>query len=369
MAALKIGYFPYRPGTNPYQRLFATSLEGAGLSVERISPRKLFPLRFAAAQQVDLLQLDWPHDWYRGRNRLAGLIKRAMYRDGLARLEKMPVVWTAHNLRAHDALDDAYEHQMIQALINVCNGIIVLSEVSVEILRREYSVPKRTLIEVVRHGHYIGCYANSISRHAARLRLGIPERPRVILSLGRLEPYKGLEDLMEAFGRVARAGDVLLLAGQASSKHYSEQLRQAVSALRRPDVRIVLRDTSVPDDELQIYFNACDVVVLPFRQVLNSGSLLLAMSFGCPVIAPRLGSIPEIACPEGWFGYDPAGARELAEALDRARAAANLEGLRERILDFTAARYDWVGVGTRAKALYEAIVDGVTPAAPPAMRD
>ena len=83
----------------------------------------------------------------------------------------------------------------------------------------------------------------------------------------------------------------------------------------------MIRDTLVPDEELQLYFNACDLVALPFRQVLNSGSLLLAMSFGCPVVAPRLGSIPEVACPEGWFGYDAANPDGLRSALRAALAA------------------------------------------------
>jgi beta-1,4-mannosyltransferase len=130
-------------------------------------------------------------------------------------------------------------------------------------------------------------------------------------------------------------------------------------ALARPGVRIELTDAVVPDDELQLYFNACDVVALPFRQVLNSGSLLLAMSFGCPVVAPRLGSIPEVACPEGWHGYDPADPGGLAGALARALAAAGRAGLREHILAFTAARYDWdTRRGRRRSRLYRSILDG-----------
>jgi glycosyltransferase involved in cell wall biosynthesis len=112
----------------------------------------------------------------------------------------------------------------------------------------------------------------------------------------------------------------------------------------------------VEGDELQIYFNACDLVALPFRKVLNSGSLLLAMSFGCPVVAPRMGSIPEVACPDGWFGYDPNDAVGLPGAIRHAFACRDLLALRGAVRGFTAARYDWVTVGEKSRALYQAIV-------------
>ena len=110
-------------------------------------------------------------------------------------------------------------------------------------------------------------------------------------------------------------------------------------------------------------------MALPFRQVLNSGSLLLAMSFGCPVVAPRLGSIPEVACPEGWFGYDPADPEGLGAALQAGLAIPSPTAVRGRILDFTAKRYDWSQVGRKAAALYAAILDRVTPRASAAVRN
>jgi glycosyltransferase involved in cell wall biosynthesis len=317
---------------------------------------------------LHLLQLDWPHDWYQGRNAGTRALKQLMYQDGLRRLRQVPVVWTAHNLRAHDARDAAYEHRMIQALIDVCDGVIALSQASSELLLREYRVPAATQVEVVYHGHYIGCYLNVVSRIEARERLGLPADSRVVLSIGRLQPYKGLEELVEAFGRIAAPGDVLLLAGKTVNRDYADRLRAAIATAANPAPRIELRDALVPDDELQLYFNACDLVALPFRQVLNSGSLLLAMSFGCPVVAPRLGSIPEVACPEGWYPYDADDPDGLATALGQGLAVAGGKGLRDRILGFTAARYDWTESGRRVVSLYRSILDRVAGGTPARMR-
>lgn len=356
MASTSIGYFPYNPGANPYQRLFAGSIEATGTTVLRIRPRKLFPLRHAASRDVDLLQLDWPHDWYRGRNTWTQAFKRLMYRDGLRALRKIPVVWTAHNLRAHNAIDDDYEHRMLQALVAVCDGIILLSEASRSIFIDKFKVDIRQKLSVVPHGHYIGCYPNYLPRSEARRRLELADEGRIVLSLGRLQPYKGIEDLLEAFSTSGEPRDTLIIAGKSESEAYSSQLRKVIRESARPGLRIVLRDTMIPNDDLQLYFNACDLVALPFRHILNSGSLLLAMSFGCPVVAPRLGSIPEVAFPGGSYLYDAENPRGLSGALAIGLTGASRHGLRSEILEFTSRTYDWSIIGRRLSSIYNSIL-------------
>ncbi len=66
---------------------------------------------------------------------------------------------------------------------------------------------------------------------------------------------------------------------------------------------------TIPDDQMQVYLRAADAVVLPYRDVLSSGSAILAMTFGQPVIAPAIGCLPESLGSEGTILYD-AGAAE-----------------------------------------------------------
>jgi glycosyltransferase involved in cell wall biosynthesis len=143
-------------------------------------------------------------------------------------------------------------------------------------------------LEVVPEGPYIGWYPEGENRETARKKLGIGETERVWLYLGTLRPYKGVEALMDAFGKLAGPGSVLLIAGNPWNKAYSEELLQ--KAKGNPGIRIFAK--SIPDGELQTFFGAADLVVLPFRHVLNSGSVLLAMGFGKAVVAPRMGLIP-----------------------------------------------------------------------------
>ena len=83
MKNLTVNYFPYKPGSNPYQRLFADCLENSGITINRIAPKKIFPLYFASQGEPDFIHLDWPHDFYAGRNIFTRTLKTLMYYAGL----------------------------------------------------------------------------------------------------------------------------------------------------------------------------------------------------------------------------------------------------------------------------------------------
>ena len=140
--AISIGSFPYKPGFNPYQRLITGAIEDAGADVVRIPPVKWFPLQKAFATECDILHLDWPHDWYNGKNALTRFLKKQMYLGALRNKKKTigrtKLVWTAHNLVSHDSGGSGHEHKMIQALIDQCDGIMVMSEASRALLEQTY---------------------------------------------------------------------------------------------------------------------------------------------------------------------------------------------------------------------------------------
>ena len=70
-----------------------------------------------------------------------------------------------------------------------------------------------------------------------------------------------------------------------------------------------------PNEELQLLFNAADVGVFPFADVLTSGSVITALSFGIPVIVPDIGCLPEVALPQAGIVYDHDDADGLRRAM------------------------------------------------------
>lgn len=89
----------------------------------------------------------------------------------------------------------------------------------------------------------------------------------------------------------------LLLVGAPFAETYTSQVRQYAQA----DHSIKFRFEHIPDDDIQTYMKAADIVVLPYRSVLTSGAALLAMSFGKPILASRKGCLAEDLDSQGTF--------------------------------------------------------------------
>jgi glycosyltransferase involved in cell wall biosynthesis len=107
---------------------------------------------------------------------------------------------------------------------------------------------------------------------------------KVLLYLGLIKPYKGILELMEAFNKIENNEDMLLLiAGKSMDEDYFIEINNKLQT------NISIREGFISDEDLQIYFNATDLVVLPFEKIENSGSVILAMGFGKAIVAPSKG--------------------------------------------------------------------------------
>ncbi len=150
----------------------------------------------------------------------------------------------------------------------------------------------------------------------ARRAVGLPERPRVIAFIGRLEREKGVLDLMEAFESVARtnADAILVFVGDGS-------IRMQLEALARPfgdRVRIL---GARPHDEIPHYVASADVVTLPSWAEGTPNAVLEALASGRRVVATRVGGIPDVVrCDTLGALVAPRSPAALADALRAALA-------------------------------------------------
>jgi glycosyltransferase involved in cell wall biosynthesis len=87
----------------------------------------------------------------------------------------------------------------------------------------------------------------------------------------------------------------LLIVGKPLNQKIAKEINSVV------DNRITTVLEFIPDDDIQIYMNAADVVILPYTDILTSGAAILAMSFGKPVIAPAVKCITETIDDKGGF--------------------------------------------------------------------
>lgn len=88
-------------------------------------------------------------------------------------------------------------------------------------------------------------------------------------------------------------------------------------AYTNKDADIIFDNRSIPDDEVSMYFDAADVVCLPFKTITTSGSVILAATYGKPIVTPRLGAIQDIPREVGVL-YDPSQKDAVLHALEQA---------------------------------------------------
>ena len=204
---------------------------------------------------------------------------------------------------------------------------------------RTFGIRDPSRVRVIEHGSYIGCYPDTISGDAARAILGLPPEALVFLFLGRIEPYKGVLELIDSFRKLEAPDARLLVAGLPANDEDRRRIEQAAGG----DERILFRPGYVPADQMQVFLRAADVFVAPFRYILTSSSIVLGMSFAKAVIAPAQGCIPETVGPEGGFLYpadDPSG---LAQALGNAYL--DRQTLAEMVLATAGERRNGPGIG------------------------
>jgi glycosyltransferase involved in cell wall biosynthesis len=136
-------------------------------------------------------------------------------------------------------------------------------------------------------------YGEAQGLQAARSRLGLEPDGKYALFFGFIRKYKGLDLLYEAMAdeRVRAAGIQLLVAGE----YYIDKAEyEALIARLGIGDRVRLFTDFIPNEDVGSYFSASDVVVLPYRDATNSGITQIAIHFLKPMIATRVGGLPEI---------------------------------------------------------------------------
>lgn len=280
---------------NPYTALLYDALEDAGAETEE------FGVSRALRQDYDVLHVHWPEGILKGnaiRQLLAGAANAAvlMY---VRHVRRKPIVWTVHNLGPHRPVNTLALRIVRGGLRRSVSGLIFLSEASRAAYLDDSPWASEIPSVVTPHGRYGRTFLPHETREATRTALGVPSDQCLLAFVGRMEPYKRPDRLVEAFMDLApRAGTKLLLAGKWPEGDFGRRLR---GLARSEDV--LIEDSWLSNERMAELLAAADLVVYPYDQILNSGSVVLPLEFGTRVVAPGMGSIPEMASAvgEGWI--------------------------------------------------------------------
>ena len=220
------------------------------------------------------------------------------------------VVWTVHNTFMHENRFVAIEYLLRYFLSKICDDIIVMSDYSRAEFLRMYGRSHR--IHNIPIGNYIGVYPKTVSKVQARERLKLSLDSKVFLYVGRVQQYKGISNLLRSFRAIDDPKATMDIAG-------------------------VCKDFEIE---------------LPFKKILNSASVLLALSFQKPVNDPQKGAITEIVS-NSVQGYCYEEDSELVRALTR--AVATPQNKWKNMCDEAyklAQTYDWESIGRKLHQVY-----------------
>lgn len=266
----------------------------------------------------DVCHFHWPSFSYSGgRSTLRVVFRFARFLALLAliRLRGGRLAWTAHNLMPHDRcplpwLDRLGRH----AMIALSERVAVHGPAAAQVLIDAFPQVAGKMVTIV-HGHFADLYPNRISRAQARSACGIPAPGPVILFLGLCKPYKNVDGLVDTF-RSSSIDATLLIAGRFPDAEYLALCRR----LAANDVRIRIVEGFIADDDMQNFLNAADVLVAPYRDILTSGSAVLAASYGLPFVSVAKGFMLDFVSRDTGVLYPPASEDGLLAALNQALA-------------------------------------------------
>ncbi|MCF0056743.1 glycosyltransferase family 4 protein [Dyadobacter sp. CY356] len=317
----KILILPDAGPENPFQYQMIEFLKSQGFEVS-VGEKKNLGSIYKAVNQFnpDIIYFDWVHSYIIGRTFLWSLIKSLFFVLEISYLcffRKIPIIHTLHNTQNHGGYWLKWEQIIYGFFLRKCAKIRVYSETIRQEIIRRFGVPSGTvyIIQDIPYHHY---YPDNISKKESRTYFNIIENGFTFLFFGKIKQYKGLEDLIRAFENIKKSGDYLLIAGECLDNNYLKYIKKITGNC--PE--IMWYDQFINKDEVQYFFNAANVVVLPFTRIDHSGSIDLAMSFSKPVITLKTGAATELLAHQDCLLFETSST--LESCMDLARKI-NLE--------------------------------------------
>jgi glycosyltransferase involved in cell wall biosynthesis len=259
------------------------------------------------------------------------------------------LIWTLHNETPHDDRFPEVYKALARTIASRCDLCIVHSARAGELATDGYGLAPDRLC-LVPHGGYHTLYSVTTSRAAARKAINLAGEGVIFGFVGAVRPYKNVPLLVDAFLKLPSGTERLLIAGlQTPDLMVDESSADA----------IIQRNATIPEAQLPETIRACDAIVLPFDQILTSGSMVLALSLGVPVIVPAHPSLCETIFDEvNGLTFKPGDAESLAQTMTaflNLSAAERAQMGAKALVTAQLADWDWIGrrLSARILALFE----------------
>ncbi|MBK6963892.1 MAG: glycosyltransferase family 4 protein [Bacteroidales bacterium] len=282
---------------------------------------------------------------------------------GLARLCGHKVVLTVHNINAgkRDNRDNSVNRFSLRMLYKIANHLIVHTIQSKSELLKEFPIDA-SKVSVIRHGLNNRVACKGLSTEQSRKMLNIGSETRVVLFFGNIDYYKGLDLLIESLELLP--GSIsddfrLVIAGNSKIADYTNSIISKIEKSGMKD-KILHRISHIPDGEVEQYFMAADCIVLPYRNIYQSGVIFMAYTFGLPIIVSDIGNFRNDMV-EGKTGFLlssnlPGELNRVISEYFNSELYQRLPETREKIKEWVRENYSWTTIGAETRKLYESLL-------------
>ena len=273
--------------------------------------------------ECDIVHFQWPEGIF-------GLFSHRVTEEELLRIEKrlmflkekgIKIFVQIHNLKPHTNKDKNVL-RLYEQLYQQADVMVHMGKYSRDLLQPQYSNAHHVVIP---HHLYDDVYSFALTREEARNRLHLSADKKIVLSFGKFrneQERNFVLDLQRSFGR----SFLFLMPGFYRETLHTWNPRKFITRLfhtisyRLKGIKF--SNEVIPDDLMQCYFCAADVVLIQRLDILNSGNLPMAFAAGKVVVGPDVGNVGQILHETGNFTFDPLRLESAVEALQKAFTAA-----------------------------------------------
>jgi glycosyltransferase involved in cell wall biosynthesis len=334
------------PKNHEYIKMLRSSLGKIGIDVKVLKPfhysslANIVKILFFRVKGWKIVHVHWLYIFpFR-------IVMKGFYY--LCKLMGIRIIWEMHNIVPHnyngkDVKNSKWFYEKSDAIIFHSERDIDRSK---EILRT--NINKMHI--VIPHGNFHESYENRINKKEARRILDIPENIKVILCFGFIRKNRGYEYLIEATKDMEDT--IVVIAGKMEDRNVYQKLVEHKSKV--PNLRLYAK--WIPDDELQVYFNACDIVALPYTRITTSGVIPLAYSFSRPVVTSNIGGLKDVVNDNTGIIVPPEDADALRKAIEKIFTM-EYWVMGRYAYEYARREFSWESNAQRIKELYEQIAN------------
>ncbi len=254
--------------------------------IDEFNRRKFKP------EQESILHVHWPDHMLRSPSSFKIKLRLWRFFRIVKKLHRLrgKLIWTVHNLQPHQMHHSDLVDKSIKKIIKVVDGFIFLSETSRQEFFNLYPSSKNTPTVVIPHIHYKDYYEKTDKEPALKRLIKNP-LPIQLLCFGLIRNHKGYGRLFEVAQKIDSCDRIgWIIAGNPGKEGVCDELEQAWE-----NNNIVYKACRhIEDKEIPDLFSTADAIVLPYENILNSGTAILALSLDRRVIAPAIGSLIEL---------------------------------------------------------------------------